>query len=254
MRTNHYPNRDKYTLMSTESIVPELVVFDIAGTTVVDDGEVLRCFQEALAEEALEFPEEAINAVMGLPKIEAIRKLLAEFAPERTEPGLEWRLHQDFEQRMTEYYYDSPDVALYPGVAALFRKLRENGIAVAVNTGFPRTILDAVLERLGWRVGRTLDAAIASNEAPRGRPHADMIQVLMKRLGLDDPARVAKVGDTPSDIGEGKAAGCGWVVGVTHGTHTKDELKKCEPTHLVASMPELAKVWGLRISADELKD
>lgn len=240
--------------MSTELKLPELVVFDIAGTTVVDQGEVARCFLEALSEEALECPLASINAVMGLPKIEAIRKLLAAYAPERTEPGLDWRIHQDFEQRMMEYYYESPDVAVYSGVLPLFRLLRENGIAVAVNTGFPRSILDAVLERLGWRVGRTLDAAIASNEVPRGRPNPDMIQVLMKRLGLDDPSTVAKVGDTPSDIGEGKSAGCGWVIGISHGTHTKEELKKCDPTHVVASMPELAKVWGLRISSEDLRD
>ena len=239
--------------MSSEVMIPELVVFDIAGTTVVDNGEVARCFREALSEEALEFPESSINAIMGLPKILAIRQLLAEFAPERTEPGLDQSIHDDFEQRMIEYYLDDPRVSVYPGVLSLFRQLREHGVAVAVNTGFPRSILDSVLERLGWRVGRTLDAAIASNESPKGRPHADMIQILMKRLGLDDASRVAKVGDTPSDIGEGKAAGCGWVIGITHGTHTREELKKCEPTHLVGSISELAKIWGLRIPAEDLK-
>ena len=141
--------------MSSEVMIPELVVFDIAGTTVVDNGEVARCFREALSEEALEFPESSINAIMGLPKILAIRQLLAEFAPERTEPGLDQSIHDDFEQRMMDYYLDDPQVRVYPGVLSLFRQLREHGIAVAVNTGFPRSILDSILERLNWRVGRT---------------------------------------------------------------------------------------------------
>ena len=159
--------------MSSEVMIPELVVFDIAGTTVVDNGEVARCFREALSEEALEFPESSINAIMGLPKILAIRQLLAEFAPERSEPGLDQSIHDDFEQRMMEYYLDDPRVSVYPGVLSLFRQLREHGVAVAVNTGFPRSILDSVLERLGWRVGRTLDAAIASNESPKRRYDSD---------------------------------------------------------------------------------
>lgn len=239
--------------MSTvERKLPELVVFDIAGTTVVDRGEVLRCFQEALAEEALEVPEYAINAVMGLPKILAIRQLLAEFAPNRDEPGLDQSLHDDFQTRMIDYYSESDDVEVYPGILALLRHLRSHGVAVAVNTGFPRIILDSVLDRLGWKVGRTLDAAIASNEAPRGRPHPDMIQVLMKRLGIDDPATVAKVGDTPSDIEEGNSAGCGWVIGVTHGTHTRQQLLPLQPTHIVDNVVELGKIWGIRISPSDL--
>lgn len=235
-----------------EKTLPQLVVFDVAGTTVVDSGEITRCFQEALAEEALEVPEQAILAVMGLPKIVAIRQLLAEFAPDRIEPGLDQRLHEDFEQRMIDFYSDSPGVTVYPGVLALLRYLRQNGVAVAVNTGFPRSILNSVLERLGWQVGRTLDAAIASNEVPRGRPHADMIQVLMKRLGIDEPALVAKVGDTPSDIQEGNAARCGWVIGVTHGTHNRQQLMAHKPSHIVDNVVELGRIWGIRISPSDL--
>lgn len=236
----------------SDASIPELVVFDIAGTTVLDDGEVARCFQEALSEELIDLDESSINEIMGLPKLLAIRQLLQEFAPERTEPGLAQRIHDDFEQLMIEHYLESPNVGLYPGVLPLFRKLREQGVAVAVNTGFPRSILDSILERLGWQVGRTIDAAIASDESPKGRPHADMILILMKRLGLDDPSKVAKVGDTPSDIGEGKSAGCGWVIGISHGSHTRDELVPFEPTHLVSNIDELARIWGFRISAEDL--
>jgi phosphoglycolate phosphatase-like HAD superfamily hydrolase len=65
---------------------------------------------------------------------------------------------------------------------------------------------------------------------------------------LIDPKRVAKVGDTPSDIAEGKAAGCGWVVAVTYGTHDRDSLEIEKPTHIVDSVADLGKIWSLRIS------
>ena len=44
--------------------------------------------------------------------------------------------------------------------------------------------------------------------------------------GVDRPGRVVKVGDTPSDLEEGLAASCGLVVGVTHGTHTREQLTR----------------------------
>jgi phosphonatase-like hydrolase len=231
--------------------LPELVIFDVAGTTVVDGGEVLRCFSEAFAEEGIDVPPAAVNAVMGLPKILAIKDLLAKYAPDRQEPGLADLLHDDFEQRMIDFYTYHPNIAVYPGVLALIRQLRSMGVAVAVNTGFPRSILGALLDRLNWRVGHTLDASMASDESPRGRPHPDMVQGIMKRLGIDDPQLVAKVGDTPSDIGEGKSAGCGWVIGITHGSHTRQQLAACEPTHIVNNMVELGKIWGISVSASD---
>ena len=55
----------------------ELVVFDMAGTTVDDGGAVNRCFREALAGRRPAAEPEAVNGVMGLPKPEAFRILSA---------------------------------------------------------------------------------------------------------------------------------------------------------------------------------
>ena len=45
-----------------------------------------------------------------------------------------------------------------------------------------------------------IDAVVTSDEVPHGRPHPDMIRQLMQRLGVQDPLRVAKVGDTRADL------------------------------------------------------
>ena len=64
------------------------------------------------------------------------------------------------------------------------------------------------IDRLGWGGARpAIDASVASDEVPRGRPHPDMIHHLMRQCGVGDPARVAKVGDTPADLAQGHAAG-----------------------------------------------
>ena len=83
---------------------------------------------------------------------------------------------------------------------------------MALNTGFTRSITDAILHRLRWDDRSPLiDQVICSDEVARGRPSADMIQVLMDNLGIDSPARVLKVGDTEVDVEEGRNAACGRV-------------------------------------------
>ena len=167
-----------------------------------------------------------VNTVMGLPKPEAIRILLDQ--SDRSVglvTGECQLLHEDFTSRMRNYYATGPAVREVPGAAAAFAALRRAGIQVALNTGFsaPRRRL---LARLGWSVPAVIDAAVTSDEVQRGRPHPDMIRHLMTRLGVLDPCRVAKVGDTKADLEEGANAGCGLVIGVTTGSYPRANSRR----------------------------
>jgi phosphoglycolate phosphatase-like HAD superfamily hydrolase len=95
------------------------------------------------------------------------------------------------------------------------------------------------LHRFSWRVGEQFDAAVSSDEVQRGRPFPDMVLELMKRLGVEKPRHVAKVGDSPADIEEGINAGCGLVVGIASGTHRTDDLRHYRPHHVIAKLAEL---------------
>ncbi len=55
----------------------ELVVFDMAGTTVHDGDGVNSSFRAALSAVGVEADRAVVNGVMGLPEPEAIRRLLA---------------------------------------------------------------------------------------------------------------------------------------------------------------------------------
>ena len=61
----------------------ELVVFDMAGTTVNDDDSVNRCLRGSLAAAGLAVTAAQVNAVMGLPKPTAIA-ILIEQSPATT--------------------------------------------------------------------------------------------------------------------------------------------------------------------------
>lgn len=217
----------------------ELVVFDMAGTTVHDGDAVNAYLRAALLNAGLEVSRDEVNAVMGIAKPLAIRTLLTE-----KHPGVEiaeeavLQIHDDFLARMLAFYRTDPNVREIAGATATFRTLRAAGVKVALDTGFSRPIADAILERLGWDTG-LLDATVTSDEVAQGRPYPDMIYRIMELTGVADTKRVAKVGDTPSDLQEGTAAGCGWVVGVTEGSHTEAELVAHPHTHLLPTVAEI---------------
>jgi phosphonatase-like hydrolase len=223
----------------------ELVVFDMAGTTVHDDDTVNRCLREALLEAGLAVTRAAVNAVMGLPKPEAIGLLIEESTMRDRLRDRVGAIHQDFVERSVRYYQADSSVREVRGAGRVFEVLKRAGIRVALDTGFDRAITDVILKRLGWLGHSSIDATISSDQVTRGRPHPDMIIALMNRLGVVDPGRVAKVGDTPADLEEGRNAGCGMIVGVIGGTHSRAQLATHPHTHLIETIADLPGLLGL---------
>lgn len=214
-----------------------LVVFDMAGTTVRDKGNVAESFMKALAQHNITVPLEEVNKVMGWRKKEAIKILLQKF--HTVDEALIETLHEQFTQNMIDFYKTDVDLQPLPFAEDVFTALRNQNIKVALNTGFTRAITDVLLEQLNWKNGKVVDDVIASDEAPEGRPHPFMIQELMKRFNITDAATVAKVGDTEVDVLEGRNAGCGLVVGVTTGAYTREALLPYQPDKIIDSLHEL---------------
>jgi beta-phosphoglucomutase-like phosphatase (HAD superfamily) len=122
-------------------------------------------------------------------------------------------------------------------------------VRVALDTGFDRAIVDAIIDRLDWR--DAVDDSIASDEVERGRPAPDMIRALMKRAGLTDPSRVAKLGDSVSDIDEGLNAGCGFVGAIVN-VRTQPFLASypaVTQVHSLAALPESLARAGFALPA-----
>lgn len=219
----------------------ELVIFDLAGTTVRDNKDVHRVLQSALLKNDVVITIEEANEVMGIPKPEAIRILLEKRDYDPLSITDQWigQIHRDFVAEMIRFYETDASVGEKPGVTETFRKLKSLGIKIAVNTGFDRPITEALLTRLGWQRDLLIDYSVTSDEVIRGRPFPDMIFQAMKRLGVNESSHVIKVGDTVSDLQEGHAAGCGIVVGVTSGAFSAQALKAENPHHLINEIPEL---------------
>ncbi len=228
----------------------ELVVFDMAGTTVTDHHEVERCFAEAAAETGLFVTNERILAMQGLAKRYVFETLWKEQLGEHS-PDIQPQVDVSYAafRRILENHYQTQGATPTQGCLDTFAYLHERGIAIALTTGFYRVVTDIILEKLGWlngldsrRVGTInslLQVSIASDEVERGRPYPQMIERAMQLLGVTNSKAVVNIGDTPSDLQSGFAAGVALNLGLTNGTHSRDQLDAYPHDLLLGSLAEL---------------
>lgn len=216
----------------------------MAGTTVHDNDDVNICFQAALESTGLDVTRDDINAVMGLRKPEAIKLILEKKLDDHSKITGEYvnELHDVFLKKMIDFYTNDPRVKEVDGAGEVFKQLREKGVKVGIDSGFSRDIMDTIIERLGWEKDGLIDVSVASDEVEKGRPEPYMIQVMMRKLGITDPAEIAKVGDTPADLNEGFNSKCSVNIGVLSGACTREELEPHPHTHLVQSIKDIPAI------------
>jgi phosphonatase-like hydrolase len=228
----------------------KLIAFDMAGTTVRDDNEVLHCFFEAAQQTGLVADADKVNAMMGLPKKVVFKTLWADqIGFDNPDYFAHVDASYDCFRQVLETHYRAQPVEPTVGCLELFDWLKSRSIAIALTTGFYREVTNIILNRLGWDQGldptdfvgssaSTIQISVTPSEiyGNEGRPAPFMIQKAMYRLGIDDPKAVVAIGDTPSDLAAGRHGGCRYVCGVTNGTHTKEQLAQHANDGLFASM------------------
>ncbi|GAA0697322.1 phosphonatase-like hydrolase [Kitasatospora atroaurantiaca] len=213
-----------------------LVVLDMAGTTVADDGLVERAFRAAADELGVEAGDaehqrmlEHVRATMGESKISVFRHLFgAEDRAQRANLAFESAYHD---------LVDAGHCSALPGAAEAIEQLRSAGRKVVLTTGFSRATQDRILKALGWE--EIADLTLCPAEAGRGRPYPDMVLTALLRTQTDSVRRIAVAGDTGYDMLTGTRAGASVVAGVLTGAHREERLRADGATHVLASVAEL---------------
>jgi phosphonatase-like hydrolase len=215
----------------------QLAVVDMAGTTVADDGLVVTAFE--MAATAAGVPEsgperdrarEYVLDTMGQSKISVFRAL---FGNEDRAQQANAAFEQAYEQLI-----DEGRAAPIDGAAESVTRLRDNGIRVALSTGFSGTTQEKLLAALGWQ--SLADLVIAPGPGVRGRPYPDLILTALVRLEIDGVANVATLGDTSSDIECALRAGVAIAAGTLTGAHNEQRLRAAGATHVVDSVTAFA--------------
>jgi phosphonoacetaldehyde hydrolase len=199
------------------------VVFDWAGTTV-DYGSMapVEAFVRAFAAHGLDVSQADVRGPMGHAKREHLAALLAlpavaaqwmERHGREATGGDAERLYAEVGRLLLPVALEHADPL--PGVAEAVAALRERGIKIGSCTGYPREVMAGLAPAAAER-GYAPDVVVTPDDVPRGRPSPFMCYLNALRLEVFPLGHMVKVGDTPADVHEGRAAGM-WTIGTLRG-------------------------------------
>jgi phosphonatase-like hydrolase len=181
---------------------------------------------------------------MGTEKRAAIRALSEIVSGSSPDDAAVDRMFDRFREQLTRAYRERPPAPI-DGVLEAFDALRERGVLIALTTGFSQDIATALLDSLGWTVGRgtgTVDALVCGDEVAAGRPAPYLIFRAMERTGVDSVDQVVVAGDTVADLRAGTNAGVKAVVGVASGALSFAQLAPHRHTHLLSGVGDLPEL------------
>ena len=113
-----------------------------------------------------------------------------------------------------------PQVKPFPQVRELLLKMKEAGIRVSIASSADRDQLKAY-EKIA-NIGDLIEESSTADDAKRSKPHPDIFEATLKKLGLA-PSKVRALGDTPYDAEAAGKAGV-LTVGVMTGGWSEKEL------------------------------
>ncbi|MFN4144267.1 MAG: phosphonatase-like hydrolase [Runella sp.] len=220
----------------------QLVVFDMAGTTIDEQNAVYKAIYQALDEAGYDCTLDLVlELAAGKEKRQAIKDVLSYLIDDEPFDTMIDAIHEDFKMKLDEVYASGIAQPM-SDAAKVFEALRQQNVKVALNTGYSREVAEMLLDQVGWQVGKEIDVLVTASDVTQGRPHPAMILEAMRQTGISDPATVAKIGDSAIDIEEGHRAGCGLVAGVLTGAQNYAQLSQAKPTHIFNHLSELLEV------------
>ena len=201
------------------------IIFDWAGTTV-DYGcfAPVKAFIEAFEQFGITPTLEEVRKPMGMLKIDHVRTMLSMDRISglwEEKQGRKWteqdvqRVYELSESKILEIVHNYAEPKPY--VVETVKKLREMGLKIGSTTGYTDEMMALVVPKAA-ELGYSPDCWFSPDSTnKKGRPYPYMIFRNMEKLELKDVSRVMKVGDTVSDILEGKNAGL-VTVGILEGS------------------------------------
>lgn len=213
-----------------------VVLFDVIGTTVRESypDAINDCFDRAFVDNKISVSYDYLKSSRGKDKKEVIDFVVQSL---KLGPEVGVRIYQDFKKYLENSFNNfSAD----RDAEEIFQYLKGKKFKIALGTGLPRPLLLGILKHLNWSVS-DFDYVGIANELGAGRPSPLMIQEMMQLLNIVDPRMVLKVGDTVSDVEEGKNAGVNTAV-ILSGTQPEDQLRSANPDFVIRRLSEIKQI------------
>lgn len=159
-------------------------------------------------------------------ELETIRRQIGKGGDELIPVFVPWWKRTAVEEPLKEYrkfvfqHGLRQKVEPIPGVRELLTKVKEAGIKVSVATSSKKDDLEVLLGIAG--VDDLMDEKTSADDADQAKPHPDIFQAAVKKLGLR-PEECIALGDTPYDAESAGKAGVR-TIGVMTGGWSRQEL------------------------------
>ena len=167
------------------------VIFDIDGTLVDSVDLHAKAWQEAFRHFGREFPFERVRYQIGKGGDQLMPVFLSPQELERFGDDLEKYRGELFKQ---EYL---PGVRPFPRVRELFERLRADGRRIALASSAKEDEVK-VYKKIA-DIGDLVEEQTSADDAERSKPHPDIFEAALERLGDVGPEEACVVGDTPYD-------------------------------------------------------
>jgi phosphonoacetaldehyde hydrolase len=224
----------------------EAVVFDWAGT-MIDYGcfAPLEAFLEIFRKRGVAITVDEAREPMGMLKIEHIRTLcrmprirqewINVYGTEPSEKDV-LSMNEEFEAILFSIL---PDFTTpLPGAVELAARLRERGMKIGSTTGYTKAMM-AIVAPKAKEKGYAPDCYFTADDVNAGRPYPWMCYRNAMELDVYPMNRMLKVGDTVTDMKEGKNAGMrtvGVILGSSELGLSEEEVRQMDDSDLEQKM------------------
>jgi HAD superfamily hydrolase (TIGR01549 family) len=215
----------------------DALLFDIDGTLVDSVDLHARAWQEALEHFGKRIPYQAIRSQIGKGGDQLMKEFLSPKELEEREEEIDKYRTGLFKRK----YFK--DVRAFPRVRELFQEILRRKIPLALASSAKGDELEHYKKLAG--IDDLVKTETSSDDAERSKPHPDIFEVALKRLGgKPRKDRVYVIGDSPWDAIAAGRLGVR-AIGVLCGGFPEADLRKAgclalyrDPTDLLARLEE----------------
>jgi len=166
------------------------VIFDIDGTLVDSVDFHAKAWQEAFAHFGHEVALEDVRSQIGKGGDQLMPVFLSKKEIDRRGPEIEEYRSDLFKERYL------PRVRAFPAVRDLIKRIILNGQRIALGSSAKGDEL-STYKKIA-RIEDLIDEETSSDDASRSKPHPDIFEAALKKLGLEANEAIV-VGDSPYD-------------------------------------------------------
>jgi HAD superfamily hydrolase (TIGR01509 family) len=174
------------------------VLFDMDGTLVETEHLWWQAVEQVAATIGYQLTDADLPEVLGRPVEHTAAHLADATGTQGTFASLTAELHREFAVRV------QARLVPRPGAMELLDQLRAHGIATALVSASPRTIVDVVLRGLG---PERFAVIVTADDVERTKPAPDPYLAAARALGVS-PSACVVIEDTLTGVTSAEAAGC----------------------------------------------